>query len=87
MLHNHKDSHCPEREKVMEPGKMKRVGAKEAFKILPNKVTNALQNKDIYEVLEMMQDKEIVLIFGIPGIGKSTLLKNLSWYTAERDFY
>lgn len=42
ILHAHQDGECPLREKLMKEGKMKRVGAKETFKILPNKISNAI---------------------------------------------
>lgn len=92
MLKRHNDGECPTREGKNKKGKMRKVGAKDAFKILPNQVmTNNLLRKDIYEVLGFLNSeqnpKDIVLIFGIPGLGKSLLLKNVCWYVGERDFF
>lgn len=69
-------------------GQMRRLDDKaDSFKIVPNKVTTIFSNQDMFDVLKLLTEKNIVLIFGIPGVGKSTLLKNITYFVAERNFY
>jgi nucleoside-triphosphatase THEP1 len=44
---------------------------------------------ETYNVLKKLVSKEtkVVLVWGWPGIGKSTLLRNLSNFCAERNFF
>ena len=41
----------------------------------------------MFDVLKLLTEKNIVLIFGIPGVGKSTLLKNITFFVNEPNFY
>lgn len=43
----------------------------------------------MYDVLQLLSDERtnIVQIWGMPGLGKSSLLKNCTCYLSERDIY
>ena len=53
--------------------------------ILPNKVTPFLfRNNDMVEILKNLHEYYIVQIYGMPGLGKSSLLKNSTCFLGER---
>jgi Cdc6-like AAA superfamily ATPase len=57
---------------------------------LPNKVSPfVFRNKDMFDVLQLLSEEKtfIVQIWGMPGLGKSALLKNVTCFLAERDYY
>jgi ABC-type cobalamin/Fe3+-siderophores transport system ATPase subunit len=55
---------------------------------LPNKVTPFIcRNHDMFDVLRLISQNKIVQIFGLPGFGKSSLLKNVTCFLGERDIY
>ena len=39
------------------------------------------------DVLKLLTQNNIVQIFGMPGLGKSSLLKNVTCFLGERDIY
>jgi predicted ATP-dependent serine protease len=41
----------------------------------------------MFDVIKMLQENNIVQVFGLPGLGKSSLLMNVSNYIGERNFY
>jgi len=41
----------------------------------------------MFEVLSLLSSNNIVQIYGMPGLGKSSLLKNVTCYLGERDIY
>lgn len=43
----------------------------------------------MYDVLQLLSEEKtfIVQIWGMPGLGKSALLKNVTCFLAERDYY
>ena len=41
----------------------------------------------MFDVLKLLTDNKIVQIFGLPGLGKSSLLKNVCVYLGERNLY
>lgn len=55
---------------------------------LPTKVTPFIsRNGDMFDVIKRLQESNIVQVFGMPGLGKSSLLKNVSNYIGERNVY
>jgi len=67
------------------------INRMDQFSILnnfPTKVRPFLfRNKDMFEVLKLLTQHRIVQIYGMPGMGKSSLLKNVSCYIGERNHY
>ena len=58
--------------------------------VMPNKVSPFLsRNQDMFECLKMLsEDKnKVIQVFGLPGLGKSALLKNVTCFLGERDHY
>lgn len=47
------------------------------------------RNMESYRVLKDLVDRQtrVVKVWGWPGIGKSTLLRNLANYCVERDYF
>ena len=45
------------------------------------------RNSDMLDVLKLLTQNDIIQIFGMPGLGKSSLLKNVTCYLGERDIY
>lgn len=45
------------------------------------------RNGDMFDVIRLLQEENIVQVFGMPGLGKSSLLKNVSNYIGERNLY
>lgn len=41
----------------------------------------------MFDVLRLISQNKIVQIFGLPGFGKSSLLKNVTCFLGERDIY
>ena len=41
----------------------------------------------MFDVLKLLTVNNIVQIFGLPGLGKSSLLKNVCVYLGERNLY
>ena len=41
----------------------------------------------MFDVLKLLKEYNIVQIFGLPGLGKSSLLKNVTCFLGERDIY
>lgn len=41
----------------------------------------------MFEVIKLLQETSVVQIFGIPGVGKSTLARNIACYIAERNIF
>lgn len=41
----------------------------------------------MFDVLRLISSNYIVQIFGLPGFGKSSLLKNVTCFLGERDIY
>lgn len=39
------------------------------------------------DVLKQLTEYDILQIFGMPGLGKSSLLKNVTCFLGERDIY
>jgi len=39
------------------------------------------------DVLKLLTENDILQIFGMPGLGKSSLLKNVTCFLGERDIY
>jgi len=69
-------------------GEMRQIGIERNLMQLPNKVSPFLsRNQDMFEVLSLLSSNNIVQIYGMPGLGKSALLKNVTCYLAERDIY
>jgi Cdc6-like AAA superfamily ATPase len=69
-------------------GEMRQIGVEWNLMQLPNKVSPFLsRNQDMFEVLSLLSSNNIVQIYGMPGLGKSALLKNVTCYLAERDIY
>lgn len=61
---------------------------KKVHKVLPNRISSfTFRNQDVFDILSKLTDKDIVLIFGLPGLGKSALLKHVVFFVAERNFY
>mmetsp|Transcript_3252 Transcript_3252/g.3209 ORF Transcript_3252/g.3209 Transcript_3252/m.3209 type:complete len:130 (-) Transcript_3252:3950-4339(-) len=55
---------------------------------LPRKVTPFIsRNGDMFDVIRLLQEENVVQIFGMPGLGKSSLLKNVSNYIGERNLF
>jgi ABC-type phosphate/phosphonate transport system ATPase subunit len=54
---------------------------------VPAPVVTLTRNKDMYDVISLLKETSIVQIFGIPGVGKSTLARNLATYIGERNIY
>mmetsp|Transcript_10048 Transcript_10048/g.15308 ORF Transcript_10048/g.15308 Transcript_10048/m.15308 type:complete len:245 (+) Transcript_10048:4484-5218(+) len=94
MLLTNKDTHgekCPEqKDDRLRPqqGILKQVGIESKYLFLPNKVSPFVsRNLDMFEVLKLLTEKNIVQIYGLPGLGKSCLLKNVTCFLGERDIY
>lgn len=45
------------------------------------------RNSDMLDVLKLLTQNDIIQIFGMPGLGKSSLLKNVTCFLGERDIY
>jgi nucleoside-triphosphatase THEP1 len=41
----------------------------------------------MFDVIKTLNEWNIVQVFGMPGLGKSSLLKNVSNYIGERNLY
>ena len=41
----------------------------------------------MYDVLKLLTERKIVQIYGMPGLGKSALLKNVTVFLGERNYY
>jgi len=41
----------------------------------------------MFETLKSLADNNIVQIYGMPGLGKSSLLKNATCFLGERNIY
>jgi putative protein kinase ArgK-like GTPase of G3E family len=55
---------------------------------LPNKVSPFLsRDKDMFDMLKLLTTNHWVQIFGMPGLGKSSLLKNVTCFLGERNIY
>jgi len=66
------------------------VGEQTELIFLPNKVSPfVFRNKDMFDVLQLLSEEKtfIVQIWGMPGLGKSSLQKNVTCFLAERDYY
>lgn len=84
---------CPEQDdprlKRVQGG-LTQIGIESDIQCLPNKVSPFVsRNQDMFDVLRLLsQDSNnIVQIFGMPGLGKSSLLKNVTCHLGERDVY
>lgn len=58
--------------------------------VLPNKVSPFLsRNQDMFECLRLLSEpsNKVIQIYGLPGLGKSALLKNVTCFLGERDHY
>ena len=49
--------------------------------------SNLNRNKDMFDVMTLLKESPIVQIFGIPGVGKSTLARSVASYIGERGHY
>ena len=85
---------CPEqpdkRPKRSEIGIFNQIGIATDLIVLPNKVSPFVsRNQDMFDVLRLLsqQNTTIVQIYGMPGLGKSSLLKNVTCFLGERDIY
>ena len=55
---------------------------------LPQKVIPFVsRNQDMFDVLRLLTENNIIQIYGMPGLGKSSLLKNVTCFLGERDIY
>lgn len=71
-------------------GDLRQIGLSTDLIFLPNKVSPFIcRNLDMFEVLRLLSEENtfIVQIWGIPGLGKSSLLKNVTVFLGERDIY
>lgn len=69
-------------------GFLKRLDEESHLNYFPNKVRPFLfRNRDMFDVLKLLTEHKIVQIFGLPGLGKSSLLKNVTVYLGERNYY
>jgi hypothetical protein len=72
----------------MMPGQMQYKGLVPKIMKLPRKVTPFIsRNGDMFDVIRLLQEENIVQVFGMPGLGKSSILKNVSNYIGERNLY
>ena len=71
-----------------QDGIPEQVGINSELLVLPNKVTPFMaRNSDMLDVLKLLTQNDIIQIFGMPGLGKSSLLKNVTCFLGERDIY
>ena len=67
---------------------MRRMDEVSELIYFPNKVRPFLfRNRDMFDVLKLLTEKQIVQIYGLPGLGKSSLLKNVTVFLGERNYY
>ncbi|CDW80630.1 nb-arc domain protein [Stylonychia lemnae] len=88
------DEHPPNKCKMNDirrrlvPGQVQYKGVTPKILKLPTKVTPFIsRNMDMFDVVKTLSECNIVQVFGMPGLGKSSLLKNVSNYIGERNFY
>ena len=71
-----------------ERGAVECINLQTELRCLPNKVTPFVsRNQDMFETLRLLTENNIVQIYGMPGLGKSSLLKNATCFLGERDIY
>ena len=94
MLLTHDKFHgdkCPEQKDARlkpRPGELKQINIESDLMILPLKVTPFVsRNQDMFDVLRLLANNNVVQIYGMPGLGKSSLLKNVTCFLGERDIY
>ena len=72
----------------MIPGQLCYKGLTPKILKLPRKVTPFIsRNGDMFDVIRLLEEENIVQVFGMPGLGKSSLLKNVSNFIGERNLY
>lgn len=73
----------------IEPGVISQKGAVKGICFAPPpQVTNLLRrNKVIYEVISLLKDSSLVQVYGLPGMGKSTIIRFVGNYLNERNHF
>ena len=82
-----KENKIPEK---MQQGDVEYFGVRPKLFKVPSKVHPFLfRNKDMYDVLTMLQTDgvKIVQVFALPGLGKSSMIRNITNHLAERSIY
>jgi hypothetical protein len=70
------------------PGDVVRLSRKPKFQDIPSKPDVCLgRNIDMYNILDLLQTSRLVTIRGSPGIGKTTLAKELLHYIVPRRIF
>lgn len=76
---------------MMLPGEVEYTGLWPKIFKIPSKVEPFLfRNKDMFDVIRYLQTEgnvQIVQVFALPGVGKSSLIRNVTNYIAERGLY
>ena len=73
---------------MRQAGSLNRLDDQSLLTFIPPKVCPFLfRNRDMFDVLKLLTINNIVQIFGLPGLGKSSLLKNVCCYLGERNLY
>ena len=68
-----------------DTGSLKYVGKTPMFRIDTSKVEDFIgRTKEMHEVIRNIHKKRIVNVKGVPGIGKTTLIKAVAHYLDER---
>ena len=47
------------------------------------------RNSDMFDIMRLLRldGTRVIQVFGFPGLGKSSLVRNITNYIAERDLY
>eukprot|EP00347_Sterkiella_histriomuscorum_P010299 403376838 len=88
------DGHvCPDTNPIyheMEYGEIEYFGTWPKIFKIPSRVEPFLfRNKDLFDIIRLLQQDgvKVVQIFAMPGLGKSSLIRNVTNYIAERSIY
>lgn len=73
---------------MIQSGQLQYKGITPKILKLPTKVTPFIsRNRDMFEVVKTLNECNMVQVFGMPGLGKSSLIKNVSNFIGERNLY
>lgn len=87
-LTNHKGEKCASNDLTLKPGIPLNVSNKVHIKNLPVRVPDLIgRANDCQKVLQVLDLHRLIWVDGIPGIGKSVLVKEITHLVYDRDVF
>lgn len=73
----------------MEPGDLDFIGYwPKIFKVPPKVEPFVARTSDMFDIMRLLKDgTKVINVFGFPGLGKSSIVRNVTNYVAERSLF